>query len=162
MKLTLVLSYLALTAPQSQATQEAPPGANDVDLLPDAEIPECGLYLAMSSTTTTQEPRWGLYAGATIPKGSPIGYGEVAIHAFQPLANALKEDVEDSKNKLADIVEFVEQYIWVPHSSGGQFELDKAGKIVTAIPGVGVLGGCKFCKPNCHGLRTLHWEWWWW
>lgn len=108
------------------------------------DFPDCGLYLAVSSTSTPEEPKWGLYAGHTIEKDARVGYGEVAIQTFHLLANQLTEKDEAdgaSENQLADIVDFFEQYIWVPHSSGGQFELPDSGRTVTAIPGVGVLGG---------------------
>lgn len=112
--------------------------------VPDDEVPECGLYLAVSSTSTTEEPKWGLYAGHAIPKQSPVGSGEVAVHTFHLLANSLSEKGSpDSLKRLDDIVDYLEQYIWVPHGSGGQFELEDGGRIVTAVPGVGVVGGCK-------------------
>ena len=109
------------------------------------DLPECGLYLAVSSTSTVDEPKWGTFAGNTIPKDGSIGSGEVGIQAFQ-----LKEhitDVNDSNaaNELRkDIVDFLEEFIWVPQNSGGQFELVQGKKVVTAVPGVGVVGGCKF------------------
>ena len=114
---------------------------------------QCGLYLAMSSTSTPDEPKWGLYAGETFQKGVSIGYGDVAIQTFNLLGNSLvddseKEEQEEEENEesnvdddLSTVVEFFEQYIWVPQSSGGQFELTaNDGRTVTAIPGAGVLG----------------------
>lgn len=145
MKLNLV-SFLAVAgtshylihAETVEAENQAVPAA-------DIAIPECGLYLAVSSTSTAEEPKWGLYAGKNINQFDPIGYGEVAVHTFHLLANALKEEEdEEEANPLVDVVDFFEQFIWVPNSSGGQFELEENGRIVTAIPGVGVLGGCKF------------------
>jgi len=129
---------LAWTAPQSLADE----------ILPASSTSECGLYLAESSTSTAEDPKWGLYAGKSIPKSSPIGYGEVAIHTFHLKENALSQESEEKRrtttNPRADIVDFFEQYIWVPHGSGGQYELEDSGRIVTAVSGIGALGGCTF------------------
>ena len=82
-------------------------------------------------------------------KGDILGNGDLAIQTFHLLANNIAEGNEESEEEeeedaldpvLADAVEFFEQYIWVPQSSGGQFELDE-GRIVTAVSGAGVLGG---------------------
>ena len=100
----------------------------------------CGLYLAVSSTSTVEEPKWGLYAGKAFPKGVPVGGGEIAIQTHNLMGNQLSDGEQDEvDDDLSFVVEFFEQYIWVPQSSGGQFELD-SGRIVTAVPGVGVLG----------------------
>lgn len=111
----------------------------------------CGLYLATSSTSDPDEHKWGVYAGKDIESDSPIGYGDLAIHTFHLMANNVwletdtKEIMDDlDKNELANIVDWFEQFVWVPHSSGGQFELadvKNGAKIVTAIPGTGVIGG---------------------
>lgn len=99
--------------------------------------------MAVSSTSTVDEPKWGIYAGQDIPKHGRIGYGEVAIHTFNMMANSfvVDEDTGHTLEDLSEVVEFVEQFIWVPQSTGGQFEADELTRIVTAIPGVGVLGG---------------------
>jgi len=142
----LFLSFLILSLSETWtalANDEAAKDEAHQDETP-IEIPDCGLYLAVSSTTTAEEPKWGLYAGRTIPKGSPIGSGEVAVQTFNLLANSVTENQgdKDSVKKLADIVDYLEQYLWVPQTSGGQFELeDGSGRIVTAVPGVGVVGG---------------------
>ena len=100
----------------------------------------CGLYLAVSSTSTVEKPCWGLYAGKSYDVGSPVGFGDVAVQTFHLSANAISED-DQEEGYLETVVRFFEEFIWVPHSSGGQFELDDGGKIVTAISGPGVLGG---------------------
>jgi hypothetical protein len=104
----------------------------------------CGLYLAVSSTSTVEEPKWGIYAGKEYPRGVSIGSGEVAIQTFNLMANVVPLELEDDEDEdeqedLTPVVDFFEQFIWVPQASGGQFEL-KEGRTVTAIPGVGVLG----------------------
>ena len=117
----------------------------------------CGLYLATSSTSTSTEPKWGIFAGEDIDEKSTVGYGDIAIHTFHLMANQLWEDpttghVYDDldKNELANLVDWFEQYIWIPHSSGGQYELNStAARIVTAIPGLGMIAGYNPKMTNC-------------
>lgn len=124
------LAQEAVTTEQTEQTQE---------------VPECGLYLAVSSTSTVDEPKWGIFAGSTIPKFGSVGSGEVGIQAFQLHGHIVDiNEPEQANARRTDIVDFVEQYIWVPHNSGGQFELSQGKKVVTAVPGIGVVGGCKF------------------
>eukprot|EP00535_Pseudo-nitzschia_heimii_P006496 CAMPEP_0197175438 /NCGR_PEP_ID=MMETSP1423-20130617/1655_1 /TAXON_ID=476441 /ORGANISM="Pseudo-nitzschia heimii, Strain UNC1101" /LENGTH=673 /DNA_ID=CAMNT_0042624601 /DNA_START=56 /DNA_END=2077 /DNA_ORIENTATION=+ len=109
----------------------------------------CGLYLATSSTSLPNDHKWGVYVGKDIEKASPIGFGDLSIQIFNLMANNIwmnenTEEIMDDldKNNLANLVDWFEQFVWVPNSSGGQFELIEDGsKIVTAIPGTGVLGG---------------------
>jgi hypothetical protein len=143
MKLSL-LSFLALSTHQIRAQT---PTEQDA-------VSSCGLYLAVSSSNTKETPKWGLFAGETIPQSSPIGYGEVAIQAFFLLANALTED-EDAPAPLADMVDFISEFVWTPQSSGGQFELAPPGRMVAAVPGVGVLAACKFQDLRCCGYTVL-------
>ena len=106
----------------------------------------CGLYLAVSSTSTVDNPKWGLYAGKTYEKNQPLGFGDVAIQTWNLLAHSITSDAGSDGDELTALamqtIEYLEQFIWVPQSSGGQFELEEeGGRIVTAIPGAGVLGG---------------------
>lgn len=102
---------------------------------------QCGMYMAISSTSTVDDTKWGLYAGQEIPADSPIGYPDIAINIFNLQGNAhLADENEDDLSLVAGTVEFFEQFIWVPLPSGGHFELEE-GRAVTAIPGAGVLGG---------------------
>uniref|UniRef100_A0A7S4AHG7 SET domain-containing protein n=1 Tax=Pseudo-nitzschia australis TaxID=44445 RepID=A0A7S4AHG7_9STRA len=111
----------------------------------------CGLYLATSSTSLPGDHKWGVYTGKDIPINSPIGFGDVAIHTFHLMANNIWMDPETDEivdnldvNQYANVVDWFEQFVWVPHSSGGQFEIEDTvygAKVVTAIPGTGVLGG---------------------
>jgi len=110
----------------------------------------CGLYMATSSTSLSGEHKWGVYAGNDIEAEAPIGFGDLAIHNFQLMANNIwmtsAEEIFDDleENHLANIVDWLEQFVWVPSMSGGQFEIsdtEYGAKIVTAIPGTGVMGG---------------------
>jgi hypothetical protein len=72
----------------------------------------CGLYLAVSSTSTAEDPKWGLYAGkGGIRPKTRIGYGEVAINTHEMEANAFNDDID--QDYLVSIVSFIENYIWV-------------------------------------------------
>lgn len=111
----------------------------------------CGLYLATSSTSLPDDHKWGVYTGKDIPVNSPVGFGDVAIHTFHLMANNIWMDPETEEivdnldvNQYANVVDWFEQFVWVPHSSGGQFEIEDTvygAKVVTAVPGTGVLGG---------------------
>ena len=100
---------------------------------------QCRLYLAESSTSTADEPKWGLYAGVDYEKGDVIQPTDLAIQTFDLMGNNRAKD-EDDETYLQSIVQFFEQFIWVPDCSGGKWELEE-GRCVTAIPGPGVLGG---------------------
>lgn len=75
------------------------------------EEDQCGLYLATSSTSTADEPKWGIFAGKAFDARSPIGFGEVAIHTHHMEANAFSGDVD--QEYLMNIVDYFENYIWV-------------------------------------------------
>jgi hypothetical protein len=100
---------------------------------------QCDLYLAASSTSTVEEPKWGVYAGKAYAKHDNIGFGDVAVQTFNMLASSMTDNNEED---FSGFVDFFEEYIWVPEPSGGQFEQDnKLGRTVAAIPGVGAIGG---------------------
>lgn len=105
----------------------------------DAE--QCGMYMAISSTSTVDDTKWGLYAGKDFANDSPLGYPDIAINLINLQGNAhIADETDETGTLVAHTVEFFEQFIWVPIPSAGQFELEE-GRTVTAIPGAGVLGG---------------------
>ncbi len=103
-----------------------------------ADDSECGLYLAVSASSDADNPKWGLYAGVPIPAQSPVGHPEIAIHTHNFVGNA--RTASDSSNPDVRAVDFFEDYIWVSDSTGGSLEM-KDGRVVSAIPGAGALGG---------------------
>lgn len=138
----LVICSSSWTANANLSVTQEPPEQDREPREESRRDQECGLYLAVSSTSTVEEPKWGIFAGATIPKHASVGAGEVGIQSFQLQGHIT--DVNDPKevvSQRADMVDFLEQYIWVPHNSGGQFELSQGRKVVTAVPGIGVVGG---------------------
>lgn len=132
----------------------------------------CGLYMATSSTSLSNDHKWGVYAGKDIKANSAIGFGDLAIHTFHLMANniwmnsATEEIFDDlDENKLANIVDWFEQFVWVPNCSGGQFEIwdtKDGAKIVTAIPGTGVMGGYnpKLTNADWNHSSAYHREAW--
>lgn len=105
-----------------------------------ADDSECGLYLATSASSDADNPKWGLYAGVPIPANSPVGPPEIAIQTHNFAGNARIDGMSESKNAIFQSVAFFEDFIWVSDSTGGSRELDE-GRIVSAIPGAGALGG---------------------
>lgn len=105
---------------------------------------QCGLYLAVSSTSTIDETKWGLYAGKGYDSGQQIGYPDLAINILNFQSNTgvdmEPEDEEEASSLLFRTVDFFEQLIWVPIPAGGKFEMEE-GRVISAIPGAGVLGG---------------------
>ncbi len=100
----------------------------------------CGLYLAVSSTSTVDEPKWGMYAGIDYTPSQMVGVPEVAIQTLH-LAGAVNQHHANDASTLA-MVDYLERFFWVPVSSGGQYELPTGtgSKIITAIPGAGAIG----------------------
>ena len=150
-----VTTQTATSSSKTETSDEATAGGRqkspDFDDGKDEKEGSCGLYMATSSTSHPDEHKWGVYAGKDIESNSPIGFGDLAIHTFHLMANNIwinpdTDEIMDDldSNQLANIVDWFEQFVWVPHSSGGQYEIQdtaNGAKIVTAIPGTGVIGG---------------------
>eukprot|EP00537_Pseudo-nitzschia_pungens_P000950 CAMPEP_0172359572 /NCGR_PEP_ID=MMETSP1060-20121228/3762_1 /TAXON_ID=37318 /ORGANISM="Pseudo-nitzschia pungens, Strain cf. cingulata" /LENGTH=661 /DNA_ID=CAMNT_0013081281 /DNA_START=149 /DNA_END=2134 /DNA_ORIENTATION=- len=132
----------------------------------------CGLYMATSSTSLTEDHKWGVFAGKDIPANSPVGFGDLAIHTFHLMANNIWMDEETGEivdnldvNQLANVVDWFEQFVWVPQSSGGHFEIEDTAygaKIVTAIPGLGMIGAYnpKLTNADWNHSSAYHREAW--
>lgn len=102
---------------------------------------QCGLYLAISSTSTVDETNWGIFAGKDYLPNTPIGYPEVGINVPNIRANAFYvSDNEATMDYMDQIATFFETFFWVADTIGAKFE-QSSGRAVAAIPGPGVLGG---------------------
>uniref|UniRef100_A0A7S0ULC9 SET domain-containing protein n=1 Tax=Pseudo-nitzschia delicatissima TaxID=44447 RepID=A0A7S0ULC9_9STRA len=142
----LATSIAATTIHNAKADRQISP-----DLKKEETNDSCGLYMATSSTSMAGAHKWGVYAGKDYEDKVPVGFGDLAIHFFDLLGNQIWYNRETGEiaddldeNYLANIVDWFEQYVWVPQSSGGQFEIknqDMGAKIVTVVPGTGVIGG---------------------
>jgi len=114
-------------------------GANDKDNNNSSE--QCGLYLALSSTSTGDRTQWGIYAGRDYAPTTTIGQPELAVNAIHLRANNLfhPETRKEQTPMLLRSLEFLEESFWVPDAAGSRFELER-GRIISAISGVGFLG----------------------
>jgi hypothetical protein len=103
---------------------------------------ECAIYLAESSTSSEDEFKWGLYSGVTIPPKGTIGTPEIAILTHNMAGSSQTEDdyKSDEETLAQATVRFLEDFIWISDPTGGSRELGGSGRLVSAIPGVGVLG----------------------
>lgn len=104
----------------------------------------CTLYLAESSTSTKEEPLWGVFAGVDFDEQAQLGAADVAIQMHNIINHAMdqeddEDDEEDEKSVRRKTVELVERFTWVADSSGGLLELREGRKINTAIPGAPLL-----------------------
>jgi len=109
-----------------------------------AAADECTLYMAVSSTSTVEQPTWGIYAGIDFDEGTELAQPDIAIQLFNVLGNAMdehdsEEDDDETKSLHRKSVEMMERYTWVADSSAATNELAKEGKINTAIPGTALL-----------------------
>lgn len=60
----------------------------------DNDDSQCGMYIAISSTSTVEDTKWGLYAGKDYEKNAPLGYPDIAINMFNLQGNAHLADDE--------------------------------------------------------------------
>lgn len=114
----------------------------------------CGLYLAISSTSTIETTNWGLFIGSTttnemttVNYHSPIGNPEIGI-----IVSNLRIYNEGllssySNTDLTKLVDYFESFFWVPSTAGAKFFLNNSmssnnnsgERAFAAISGAGVL-----------------------
>ena len=99
--------------------------------------------MAVSSTSTVEAPKWGIYAGVDYEEDEELGPPDIAIQVHNLMANVLDEDdeeeeEEDEKSLQRKSAEMIERYTWVADFSAGAFELT-AGKANTVIAGTALL-----------------------
>jgi hypothetical protein len=140
---------------ESSSSSSAATGDND-DSGSDAGIDSihhdhCGLYLAISSTSTVEETNWGIYAGQNYDQGVALGYSDVAIN--MPYLRVNLAPTDPNAEALGTVVGFFERFFWVPETASAQFEYT-GGKVVTAVPGPGVLAGYKSKLTNADWNTT--------
>lgn len=109
-----------------------------------ADNSQCRLYLGPSSTSTTDEPKLGLYAGVDYEEDDIIGNPEIGI----PLI-----DFTEKWNRPDDlsnaIMEFLEGFLWTGEYGGSHWEGNHT--VTLAVPGFGVLA-------NYHsGTHNVDW-----
>jgi hypothetical protein len=118
-----------------------------LSLLPLAALAaeECSLYLAESSTSTVDEPKWGVFAGVDFGENAQLGPADIAVQLHNLLANSLGEDDDedddnddDDKTLVHRSAEMMEGYTWVADSTGAAFEM-RDGKLNSLISGTALL-----------------------
>jgi hypothetical protein len=106
---------------------------------------ECGLYLAVSSTSTAEKTSWGIYAGVDIPANTQLGHPDVGVVTHNLRANSKFTSEESTEEETAreeallKNVEFLEELIWVAASAGAKFEAPAGQAATAALPGTGSL-----------------------
>lgn len=105
----------------------------------DTNGDQCSLYLAPSSTGTSTEPVWGLFAGRDYAVGDRIGNSDLGINFYNLRGNAgYVEDGEDDYQRfINELVLFMEGFTWVPEPAGAKFDMVD-GTAVSFIPGIGI------------------------
>jgi hypothetical protein len=148
----VILLFVALAAVRSVVAETENHPLDDTD-----ESNTCGLYLAISSTSTVKSTNWGLYAGKDISNQSSIGSPDVGIHMPHIRANSyiaeLDKDEDDQEQAvLTNIVHFFESFFWVADTVGARFEVDgPPGKgSISAVPGAGVLAAFNPKRTNAN------------
>ena len=101
---------------------------------------ECGLYLAISSTSTVDDTNWGLFVGQDIDGlNRPIGNPEIGIVVSNLRLH--NEGIKHAKTDLIALVDYFEAFFWVPSTVGAKYHSDttKGERAIAAISGAGVL-----------------------
>jgi SET domain len=127
------LLFIAWTVISAVAEEAGEASGNDT----------CGLYLAISSTSTAEATKWGMFAGKDIPVDSKIGSPEIGVmipHLRANMRRAQGDESEEDADKasLGAIVDFFEEFFWVPDTAAAKGEL-ASGRSIAAVPGAGVL-----------------------
>jgi hypothetical protein len=70
---------------------------------------QCGLYLALSLTSTEDSTIWGIYAGKDYETGQMVGVPELAINTHNLRFNAMHQGISAS---MRSSLEFLEEYVF--------------------------------------------------
>ena len=72
---------------------------------------QCGLYLAISSTSTDDNTVWGIYAGKDYEKGETVGVPELAINTHNLRFNVINPKSGPSSATIAKSLGFLEECV---------------------------------------------------
>jgi hypothetical protein len=102
---------------------------------------QCGLYLAISSTSTVDDTNWGIFVGQDIiGVRHNIGHPEIGIIVSNlRLHNENKSAPSESNIDLIRLVDYFEAFFWVPSTAGAKLYEHTNGRAIAAISGPGVL-----------------------
>lgn len=100
---------------------------------------QCGLYLALSSTSTSDRKSWGIYAGKDYNKLTKVGYPELAINIHNIRGHYLSNKINNNNYEILDnLIQFYERLFWIPDTIGALHEqIDQTS--TCPIPGAGML-----------------------
>lgn len=143
---TILLSSSSSTTTNLCRAEET---ANDDDN--NNQQQQCGLYLAVSSTSTADDDatKWGMFVGRPVEKGDAIGSPQVGITIPHLRANNKKNNDNDDNTNINDkVVDFFEEFFWVPGTAGAPTEIAPGGRSIAAIPGAGVLASYSAKRTN--------------
>ena len=70
---------------------------------------QCGLYLAISSTSTDDNTVWGIYAGKDYEKGETVGVPELAINTHNLRFNVINPQTGPASATIAKSLGFLEE-----------------------------------------------------
>lgn len=106
----------------------------------DPSPDQCGLYMAVSSTSTADELQWGLYLGhEEQPKGTLLPTADLAILVEHLMSNAYDSEGEEVPDvfQSADSLETV---LWVRDAGGAKYALNQKEGSGAYIGGAGGFG----------------------
>lgn len=100
------LASLCLLGALLRPAAAAAAAAADAD-----DAPECGLYLAVSSTSTEDSTTWGIYAGRDYASGEHVGAPELVVNTHNLRFNAVGPDGKLPSVSLGRALGFLEEYV---------------------------------------------------
>jgi hypothetical protein len=114
--------------------------------------------MAVSSTSTVEEPKWGIYTGVDLGENTQIGPPDIAIQLHNFMANSLGEEddedaEEDDKTLVRKSAEMMEGYTWVADVSAAAFEM-RDGKVNSLITGTALLAAYSAKQTNANFNHT--------
>jgi hypothetical protein len=96
----------------------------------------CPLWLAPSNLNFDKDVdelvKYGLFAGQEYPQNTTLPFPELVIPVID-----MFEDIHRSRPRLNNVLSFLEDILWAPAFSGGQWEGNSS--VPSLIPGIGTL-----------------------
>ncbi|GKY91512.1 hypothetical protein MPSEU_000123400 [Mayamaea pseudoterrestris] len=153
--LTALLLLLVAAHGQSESTVSAAGSSSDgISDTTNTDNSECGLYLAVSSTSTDDNTIWGIYAGKHYAEGETVGVPELAVNTHNLRFNVVSLR-HPPQTSLIKSLGFLEENFWVGELVGAKYELSK-GRSISLVSGSGSLGAAspKATNANWHQQKT--------
>jgi hypothetical protein len=110
LRFPLVGALLIATSSLS-STQAADAVAADSITNNISQEDQCGLYLAVSSTSTDDNAFWGVYAGKDYKEGETVGVPELAINTHNLRYNVISSKSGPPPASVVKSLGFLEEYV---------------------------------------------------